>query len=104
MRLKEALSFKRTIRENGFISPINSPLGEIPDCPSDNGAIKYWNLNKGYYKVDKVNKTWSVCARLNYSISQEGSMKQYGRIFLNSGVRVWLFSGDFDDVVPFTDT
>ncbi len=33
-------------------------LGEIPDCPSDNGAIQYWNLNKVAYKVDKVNKTW----------------------------------------------
>jgi len=33
-------------------------LGEIPDCPSDNGAIQYWNLNKIAYKVEKINKTW----------------------------------------------
>ena len=31
-------------------------------------------------------------------------MNEYRRIFLNRGIRVWLFSGDFDDVVPFTDT
>lgn len=31
-------------------------------------------------------------------------MKEYRRIFLNGGLRVWLFSGDWDDVVPFTDT
>ena len=84
-----------------------SSLGEIPDCPSDNGAIQYWNLNKIAYKVEKVNKTWSVCSHLNYSISQKGSMDQYNRI-LNHGedgaVRVWLFSGDWDDVVPYTDT
>jgi hypothetical protein len=32
-------------------------LGEIPDCPSDNGAISYWNLNKPAYKITQ-NKTW----------------------------------------------
>lgn len=31
-------------------------------------------------------------------------MDEYRRIFLNRGVKVWLFSGDWDDVVPFTDT
>ena len=27
-------------------------FGEIPECPNDNGAIKYWNLNKHAYHVD----------------------------------------------------
>jgi serine carboxypeptidase-like clade 2 len=31
-------------------------------------------------------------------------MFQYRRILKNGAVRVWLFSGDWDDVVPFTDT
>ncbi len=31
-------------------------------------------------------------------------MKQYASIFLNPGVRVWLFNGDWDDVVPYRDT
>jgi hypothetical protein len=79
-------------------------LGEIPDCPSDDGAIKYWNLNKIPFKVDKVNKTWSVCSHLNYSISQRGSLAEYDRLIGKGELRVWLFSGDWDDVVPFTDT
>ena len=31
-------------------------------------------------------------------------MKQYAQIFLNPAVRVWLFNGDWDDVVPYRDT
>lgn len=49
-------------------------LGEIPDCPTDDGAMLYWNLNKVAYKTDKVNKAWQVCGDLNYAISQRGSM------------------------------
>lgn len=64
----------------------------------------YWNLNKVAYKTDKVNKAWQVCGDLNYAISERGSMDEYRRIFLNQGVRVWLFNGDWDDVVPYVDT
>ena len=31
-------------------------------------------------------------------------MAEYRQIFLNSGVKVWLFSGDWDGVVPYPDT
>lgn len=31
-------------------------------------------------------------------------MKQYAQIFLNRAIRVWLFNGDWDDVVPYRDT
>jgi carboxypeptidase C (cathepsin A) len=31
-------------------------------------------------------------------------MDEYRQIFTNGALRVWLYSGDFDDVVPFTDT
>ena len=33
-----------------------------------------------------------------------GSMDEYRQIFVNKGIRVWLYSGDFDDVVPYPDT
>mgnify|MGYP001950227642 CR=1 FL=1 len=79
-------------------------IGLIPDCPSDAGAIKYWNLNKIAFNVDHINKTWAVCCHLNYSITARGSINEYRRIFTNGGVRVWLYSGDFDDQVPYTDT
>lgn len=79
-------------------------LGEIPDCPSQNGAISYWNLNKIPFKVDKIDKAWQACTDINYKISLRGSMAEYRRILINKGVKVWLFSGDWDDVVPFTDT
>mgnify|MGYP003418161710 CR=1 len=31
-------------------------------------------------------------------------MDEYRRILNNRVIKVWLFSGDWDDVVPFTDT
>ena len=47
------------MRSEGVISQKGEAiLGEIPDCPSDNGAIQYWNLNKFAYKVDKIDKRW----------------------------------------------
>eukprot|EP00178_Gracilaria_changii_P001489 TRINITY_DN12016_c0_g2_i1.p1 TRINITY_DN12016_c0_g2~~TRINITY_DN12016_c0_g2_i1.p1 ORF type:complete len:105 (+),score=2.72 TRINITY_DN12016_c0_g2_i1:657-971(+) len=79
-------------------------LEEIPECPSDKGAIDYWNLNKYAYHVENISKTWSVCARLKYTMTERGSIQEYKRILFNGGIRVWLYSGDFDDVVPFTDT
>lgn len=29
---------------------------------------------------------------------------QYIQIFLNKAIKVWLFNGDWDDVVPYRDT
>lgn len=49
-------------------------LGEIPDCPKDDGAIDYWNLNKIPFKTLKYNKTWSPCRRVNYTITPRGSL------------------------------
>lgn len=31
-------------------------------------------------------------------------MDEYRRIFFNKAIKVWMMSGDWDDVVPFTDT
>lgn len=31
-------------------------------------------------------------------------MAEYEQIFLNKGIKVWMFSGDWDDVVPYPDT
>ena len=41
---------------------------------------------------------------LSYHISERGSMNEYTRILFTKAIRVWLFSGDADDVVPYTDT
>ena len=92
------------MRNKTHINRPEEPLGEIPECPSSQGGIKYWNLNKYAFHVENISKTWSVCSHLNYSITQRGSIDEYRMILNNGGVRVWLYSGDFDDVVPFTDT
>ncbi len=31
-------------------------------------------------------------------------MEEFRQIFLNRGVKVWLYSGDWDDVAPYPDT
>lgn len=59
IRLKEALSAKKSVRKDGLITQQEDTiLGEIPDCPSDTGMIQYWNLNKYAYNVNSINKTW----------------------------------------------
>ena len=78
-------------------------LGQIPECPSDDGAIQYWNLNKIPFHINYT-KTWAPCSRLTYKMTESGSMNQYTEIFKNRGIKTWLFSGDWDDVVPYTDT
>lgn len=62
------------------------------------------NIHKAIYHVDWVNKTWDTCADINYDILEEASMEEFKQIFLNKAVKVWLFSGDWDDQVPYTDT
>ena len=79
-------------------------LEEITECPSDNGAISYWNEYKHDYNVEESGKEWAPCSNLNYEISQKGSMDEYWEIFLHKDIRVWIFSGDWDDQVPFPDT
>lgn len=83
---------------------VNLNLGAIDECPNDNGAIKYWNSNTHAYHVDNSGKTWEPCTDVNYTIGLDGSMEEYRRIFLNRAVKVWLFNGDWDDVVPYRDT
>lgn len=81
-----------------------SDLGEIDECPNDVGAQNYWNLNKYHYHVDHTGKTWAPCINIRYTITEDGSMKEYAQIFLNKAIKVWLFNGDWDDVVPYRDT
>lgn len=101
----EMLYSNKSLLSNGRLHRSeDSPLGDIPDCPSDAGMIKYWNLNKIPFKVNSSSKSWTVCAHLNYSVTMRGSLKEYQKIIMNGAVKVWLFSGDFDDQVPFTDT
>jgi len=38
-----------------------------------------------------------------YKVSPQGSLLQIPSL-LQKGIKVYIFSGDWDDVVPFTDT
>lgn len=79
-------------------------LKDIPTCPVDNGMIDYLNTHKAIYNVSWVKKNWTSCSDINYDITEEASMEEFRQIFLNKGVKVWLYSGDWDDQVPYTDT
>lgn len=39
----------------------------------------------------------------NYKVSPEGSLLQIPAL-LQKGIKIYIFSGDWDDVVPFTDS
>lgn len=78
-------------------------LNDILECPNDNGIIEYLRLNRE--ELHNLNPLeWTPCASLMYTMENTGSIAQYKRILLNRGVRVWLYNGDWDDVVPLTDT
>ena len=66
--------------------------------------IDFLNFYKAAYHVFDVKKNWTVCSDIKYTIDPEGSMEEYRQIFLNKQVKVWLFNGDWDDVVPYPDT
>ena len=105
----QAIRLKQTIKKMKMnsvetIGELGDNLKAIEECPSDDGAISYWNLNKHAFHVDSVNKTWEPCSDINYTLGIDGSMEQYKHIFLNRAVKVWLISGDWDDVVPYRDT
>lgn len=78
-------------------------LNTIFECPSDDGIISYLRINKDVLK-SKSTEDWTPCAPISYTISNEGSIAEYKRIMLNRAVRIWLYNGDWDDVVPLTDT
>jgi hypothetical protein len=96
------LSATDSARSGGGLSELK--FGEFPECPSDAGIISYWNTNKKEFHVEVTNKDWAPCANITYSITESGSLRQYAEILLNRAVKVWLYSGDWDDVVPFGDT
>lgn len=73
-------------------------------CTYDKGIEDYLNIN---YKELNSNITGiSVCNMSlyeNYVSNPKGSMAEMSSL-LQKGIKVYLFSGDWDDVVPFTDT
>lgn len=54
--------------------------------------------------MENSNKTWAVCAKINYTVTLRGSLDEYKRMFVYEGVRIWLYNGDSDAEMPFTDT
>ena len=62
--VKLLLEMKQMKAEEDLLS--SPSLKDIVECPNDNGAIKYFNLNKHAFNVESVNKTWAPCVDLNY--------------------------------------
>jgi hypothetical protein len=89
--------------EKGFARPTSSTPNDIRECPNDNGIIQYFVAHASDYH-SKSTEDWTPCTDVNYDIDPKGSIAQYKRIRLNSAVKIWLFNGDWDDVVPFPDT
>jgi hypothetical protein len=61
------------------------------------------NAHKDSYHIQSK-KDWVPCTPINYYIDPKGSLEQYKRILLNPAVKIWMYNGDWDDVVPFPDT
>ena len=44
------------------------------------------------------------CYEINYTIGEDGSMHEYEELLKSGETRIWLYNGDWDDVVPYRDT
>lgn len=74
-------------------------------CSYSAGIDSYLNANAAAFK-SKASGPFSACNMTIYSkykVDPKGSILEFPSL-LKKGLKVYLFTGDWDDVVPFTDT
>jgi serine carboxypeptidase-like clade 2 len=72
-------------------------------CFSDAGMIDYLNAHRTDYNIKSNARSWSPCNdNIKYERDMAGSIVSYLEIL--DRVRILIYSGDFDDQVPLTDT
>lgn len=60
----------------------------------------YLNNNREKFNI-KDHTRWTSCAPIiHYVKSPGGSLEQYRAIILNKRVKIWLYNGDSDRLVP----
>lgn len=77
----------------------------LGDCENMKGVENYFHSNNVAFHSDKTNFAvcnWTIFDK--YEVTNSGSMLEIPQILTETDYRVHLFNGDFDDVVPFTDT
>ena len=78
-------------------------------CAYFDGLFNYFNSNAEAYHAQNASRTWNgPCAsEIKYDIDMKGSIAQYRILLARLSVvkyQIVLFSGDWDDVVPYHDT
>lgn len=78
-------------------------LEQVPCIDSDN-AQNYLNRAAARSALHVQDIKWSICSNsLNYSPSGQSMLPNY-QLFLKNNIRVLVYSGDADSVVPWTGT
>jgi serine carboxypeptidase-like clade 2 len=77
-------------------------------CSYDEGVEDYMNSKnvKDAFRTAKQNELFSICNMTifeRYKVDPKGSYASIPKL-LEKGLRIYIVSGDWDDIVPFTDT
>ena len=76
-------------------------------CVTTYGAYLLMNNATVQSQLHVPNTTWNECSDSifkSYTADPNGSLDAYAYLLNQTKVNVWVFSGDTDAVVPFTDT
>ena len=96
---------KNTLLNNPGLPSGKRYNGDAP-CAFFDGVFAYFNLNSEAYNAKFKGMTWNgPCAEnITYSIDLKGSMASYRYLLGRNLYTIALYSGDWDDVVPYVDT
>ncbi|XP_047943505.1 serine carboxypeptidase II-2-like [Salvia hispanica] len=91
-------------RSNAKVGLLRRPY----DPCTEKHSIQYFNLPdvQDALHVRSRNSPWETCSDLvseNWQDSSQSVLDVYAEL-LNSGLRIWMFSGDTDAVIPVTST
>ncbi|KAF7137829.1 hypothetical protein RHSIM_Rhsim07G0231200 [Rhododendron simsii] len=86
-------------------APKRPPVGSVNDFDpcSDNYVASYLNLPEVQKALHTINTTWSACSHVGWTDSPSTILPTIKQL-IDSGLRLWVYSGDIDGRVPITSS
>ncbi|KAI8548710.1 hypothetical protein RHMOL_Rhmol07G0295200 [Rhododendron molle] len=86
-------------------APKPPPVGSVNDFDpcSDNYVASYLNLPEVQKALHTINTTWSACSDVGWTDSPSTILPTIKQL-IDSGLRLWVYSGDIDGRVPITSS
>ena len=77
-----------------------------PPCSYFKGIRDYFTLNRETFHPKFSDMQWNgPCVEdINYSVDLRGSLNSYRELLEAAKYRIFLYNGDWDNIVPYLDT